>query len=110
MRDKNLDMTRGVIWKNLLVFFLPILAGNFFQQFYTTADAVIVGQFVGKNGLAAVDSVYSLLKLPINFFVGLSGGAAIIISQFFGAGKNGSFSTPSIRSSPSASPAERSCP
>ena len=87
MRDKSLDMTRGVIWKNLLVFFLPIVAGNFFQQFYTTADAVIVGQFVGKNGLAAVDSVYSLLKLPINFFVGLSGGAAIIISQFFGAGK-----------------------
>lgn len=87
MRDKSLDMTRGVIWKNLLVFFLPILAGNFFQQFYTTADAVIVGQFVGKNGLAAVDSVYSLLKLPVNFFVGLSGGAAIIVSQLFGAGK-----------------------
>ena len=87
MRDKKRDMTRGVIWKNLLVFFLPILAGNFFQQFYTTADAVIVGQFVGKNGLAAVDSVYSLLKLPVNFFVGLSGGAAIIVSQLFGAGK-----------------------
>ena len=83
--NQNRDLTQGVIWSELLLFFLPILAGSLFQQLYTTVDAVIVGQFAGKTGLAAIDSVYNLLKLPVNFFVGLSTGATIIISQFFGA-------------------------
>ncbi|UTC63294.1 MATE family efflux transporter [Treponema sp. OMZ 787] len=87
MHKKNLDLTEGVIWKTLIIFTLPILAGNFFQHLYTAADAVIVGKFTGKEGLAAIDSVISLLKLPINFFSGLSAGAAIIISQLFGAKK-----------------------
>lgn len=87
MHKKNLDLTEGVIWKTLIIFTLPILAGNFFQHLYTAADAVIVGKFTGKEGLAAIDSVISLLKLPINFFSGLSAGATIIISQLFGAKK-----------------------
>ncbi|UTC74242.1 MATE family efflux transporter [Treponema sp. OMZ 792] len=87
MNKKNLDLTEGVIWKTLIIFTLPILAGNFFQHLYTAADAVIVGKFTGKEGLAAIDSVFSLLKLPINLFGGLSAGAAIIISQLFGAKK-----------------------
>lgn len=85
MKKQNIDLTQGVISRQLLLFFLPILAGSLFQQLYTTADAVIVGQFAGKAGLAAIDSVYNLLKLPVNFFVGLSTGATIIISQYFGA-------------------------
>ena len=44
----------GVIWKQLLLFFFPIMLGSFFQQFYNTIDAVVVGQFVGKNALAAI--------------------------------------------------------
>ena len=48
------SITEGVIWKNLLAFFFPILLGTFFQQLYNTADAVIVGKFVGKEALAAV--------------------------------------------------------
>ncbi len=84
---RQVDLTRGVIWKGLLLFFLPILAGNLFQQLYTVLDAVILGQFVGKAGLAAVDSVYNLLKLPVNLFTGLSTGAAILVAQHFG-GKN----------------------
>ena len=87
MYKKDLDLTEGIIWKTLIIFTLPILAGNFFQHLYTAADAVIVGKFTGKEGLAAIDSVLSLLKLPINLFSGLSAGATIIISQLFGAKK-----------------------
>lgn len=87
MYKKNLDLTEGTIWKTLIIFTLPILAGNFFQHLYTATDAVIVGKFTGKEGLAAIDSVFSLLKLPISLFGGLSAGAAIIISQLFGAKK-----------------------
>lgn len=84
-RSRNTDLTIGPVGRQLLLYFLPILAGSLFQQMYTTADAVILGQFAGKTGLAAIDAIYSLLKLPVNFFVGLSTGATILISQFFGA-------------------------
>ena len=47
--QRNLDLTEGVIWKKLLLFLLPIAAGTLFQQFYSTVDAVIVGQFVGST-------------------------------------------------------------
>ena len=84
-RASAIDFTTGSIWKSLLLYFLPVLAGGLFQQLYATVDAVILGQFAGKAGLAAIDSIYNLLKLPVNFFTGLSAGAAIIISQCFGA-------------------------
>lgn len=80
-------ITEGIIWKQLLLFFFPILFGTFFQQLYNTADAVIVGRFVGKEALAAVGgSTAILVNLLVGFFVGLSSGAAVIISQFYGAG------------------------
>ena len=82
---KQYDLTEGVIWKKLLMFFLPILVGSLFQQLYTTADAVILGRFAGKEALASIDAIYSMTKLPVNFFVGLSSGATIIVSQYFGA-------------------------
>lgn len=88
MHKKELDLTKGTIWKTLIIFTLPILTGNFFQHLYAAADAVIVGKFTGKEGLAAIDSVSSLLKLPISLFSGLSAGATIIISQLFGAKKS----------------------
>ena len=83
---ENTSITEGVIWKALLSFFFPILVGTLFQQLYNTVDAVIVGRFVGKEALAAVGggtAVY--LNLIVGFFVGLTSGAAITISQFFGA-------------------------
>lgn len=86
-KKKSLDLTRGTIWKVLLAFILPIMAGSLIQQLYTTVDAVVVGQFVGKKGLAAIDSVGTLFKFPINFLNGLSAGATIVISTYFG-GKN----------------------
>lgn len=81
-------ITQGVIWKQLLIFFFPILLGTFFQQLYNTADAIILGKFVGKEALAAVGGTTGhLINLMVGFFVGLSSGATVIISQFFGARK-----------------------
>ena len=85
-RLSNISITEGPVWKGLLTFFFPILLGTFFQQLYNTTDAVIVGQFVGKEALAAVGggtAVY--VNLLVGFFVGLSSGATVIISQFYGA-------------------------
>lgn len=85
LRDTG-DITTGVIWKQLLLFFFPILLGTFFQQLYNTADAMIVGRAVGKEALAAVGGATgTLVNLLVGFFVGLSSGATVIISQFFGA-------------------------
>lgn len=82
------QITEGVIWKQLLFFFFPILFGTFFQQLYNTTDAVIVGKFVGKEALAAVGGpAATLISLLIGFFTGLSSGATVIISQYYGAKK-----------------------
>ena len=76
----------GVIWKQLLKFFLPIMLGTFFQQLYNTADALILGNFVGKHALAAVGgSASQIISLMVGFFVGLTSGAAVVISQYYGA-------------------------
>ncbi|MCI8888718.1 MAG: MATE family efflux transporter [Hungatella sp.] len=80
------QITEGVIWQQLLLFFFPILFGTFFQQLYNTVDAIVVGRFVGKEALAAVGGpTGTLINLLVGFFVGLSSGATVIISQFFGA-------------------------
>ncbi len=79
-------ITEGVIWKQLLFFFFPILIGTFFQQLYNTVDTIIVGQYVGTQALAAVGTTGTLINLLVGFFVGISSGATVIISQFFGGG------------------------
>ena len=80
------DMTRGVIWKQMLTFFFPIMLGTLFQQLYNTADAIVVGTYAGKEALAAVGgSTAQIYNLLIGFFVGLASGASVIISQYFGA-------------------------
>ena len=78
-------IVEGVIWKRMLIFFLPILFGNFFQQFYSVADAAIVGRALGSDALAAIDSTWSLFRIPTTFFIGVSAGATIQLSQAFGA-------------------------
>ena len=78
------QIINGVIWKQLLIFFFPILLGTFFQQIYNTADTMIVGRFVGTKALAAVGSTGTFQNLLVGFFVGLSSGATVIISQFYG--------------------------
>lgn len=79
------NITEGVIWKQLLLFFFPILMGSFFQQMYNTVDTIIVGRAVSTQALAAVGSTSSLINLINGFFIGLSTGATVILSQFFGA-------------------------
>lgn len=79
-------ITEGVIWKQLLLFFFPILFGTFIQQLYNTADAMIVGRFVGKEALSAVGGSTGMLTLMIvEFFVGLSSGSSVLVSQYYGA-------------------------
>ena len=80
------QITEGIIWKQLLYFFFPILLGTFFQQLYNTADAMVVGRFVGKEALACVGGSSSqIINLIVGFFVGLSSGATVIIAQYYGA-------------------------
>ncbi len=83
---KNNKITEGVIWKQLLIFFFPILFGTFFQMLYNTIDAIVVGRVVGKEALSAVGGITNtLINLLIGFFVGISSGATVSISQYYGA-------------------------
>ena len=86
-KSNNIDLTTGNIMSQMLKFFWPMLLGSLFQQLYTTVDAIIVGQFAGKAGLASIDAVSSMLRLAVNMFVGIGTGATVIISQFYGAKK-----------------------
>lgn len=80
------QITEGVIWKQLMIFFFPIVFGTLFQQLYNTVDTVIVGQFVGKEALASVGGSSSqILNLIVGFFTGLSSGASVVVAQFYGA-------------------------
>lgn len=80
------QITEGVIWKQLLIFFFPIVVGTLFQQLYNTVDAVIVGRFVGKTALASVGGSAAVLTYQVvMFFTSLANGASVVISQFFGA-------------------------
>ena len=85
MNKQENSITSGVIWKQLLLFFFPILIGTFFQQLYNTVDTIIVGRYVGTHALAAVGSTGTVIDMLVGFFVGISSGATVIISQFFGA-------------------------
>ena len=78
-------MTEGNIWKQLILFSIPLLLGNLFQQLYNAVDSVIVGQFVSSQALAAVGSSFPLINLLISFFMGLSLGAGVVVSKYFGA-------------------------
>ena len=84
-RQESMQITEGVIWKQLLLFFFPILMGSFFQQMYNTVDTIIVGRAIGTQALAAVGSSSSLINLLNGFFIGLSSGATVVLSQYYGA-------------------------
>lgn len=79
------DMTEGTPWKRIIEFAIPMLIGNIAQQFYNTADSIIVGKYVGDNALAAVGSASPILNLLLVLFVGISTGAGIMVAQYFGA-------------------------
>ena len=81
----NHQITEGVIWKQLLIFFFPILLGTFFQQMYNTVDTIIVGRAVGTEALAAVGTTGPLMNLVNGFFTGFSSGVTVVLAQFYGA-------------------------
>ena len=78
-------MTEGPIWKNILLFALPLLLGNLFQQLYNAVDSIVVGNYIGSNALASVGSSAPLINLLVGFFSGLATGAGVVISRCFGA-------------------------
>lgn len=80
-------ITHGVIWKELILYVLPLIFGTFFQQLYNTVDAVVVGRFVGKEALSAVGGTSGIVvNIFVGFFVGVSSGAGVVVAQQFGAG------------------------
>ena len=79
------DMTEGTPWKRIVEFAIPMLLGNIAQQFYNTADSIIVGKYIGDNALAAVGSAGPILNLLMVLFIGISTGAGIMVAQYFGA-------------------------
>ncbi len=85
-KTKANGITEGIIWQQILLFFFPIMFGTLFMTLYNTVDAIIVGQLLGKEALAAVSGGTTILiNLIIGFFTGVASGATVIISQFYGA-------------------------
>jgi putative MATE family efflux protein len=78
-------MTEGNIWKQLIIYAIPLLLGNLLQQLYNAFDAIVVGNFVGNEALAAVGATGPMINMIIAFFMGMSTGASVLISQAYGA-------------------------
>lgn len=89
MEQKKHDilMTEGNIWKQIIFFSVPLIIGNVFQQLYNTVDSIVVGNYVGKEALAAVGSSGSLINLIVGLFVGIATGAGVLIAQYYGGHK-----------------------
>ena len=79
------DMTTGQPWRKILIFTLPMLLGNMAQQLYNTVDSIVVGKYIGDNALAAVGSCGPIVNMLLVLFIGISAGASIMVSQYFGA-------------------------
>lgn len=87
-KDNSNSIVTGVIWQQLLIFFLPLLGGTFFQLLYNTVDTIVVGQFVGKQALSAVGGpTATLINVFVGLFVGITSGETVVVSQFYGAAK-----------------------
>lgn len=82
---KDTNMTEGNILQHLVRFSVPLLIGNIFQVLYNTVDSIVVGNFIGKEALAAVGNVSPIINTLIGFFLGLAAGASVVISQYYGA-------------------------
>ena len=94
-------MLEGSIWKGLISFAIPIFLGNLFQQLYNTADTLIVGNFLGKEALAAVGSSGNLIFLLISLLQGVAMGGGVLIAKYYGAKDRKTCIFPSIRVLPS---------
>lgn len=81
----NTDLTHGAVWKVIVRFALPLLVGNLLQQLYNITDSIIVGQFLGKEALAAVSASFFIYYFIISLVIGVGSGTSVVVSQFFGA-------------------------
>ena len=79
-KQQSMDMTSGSITKLLIMFAVPLVIGNLFQQLYNTVDSLVVGNFVGSHALAAVGSTTSIINMIVMFFTGTSVGAGVVIA------------------------------
>ena len=79
------DMTVGTPWKGIVKFTLPMLIGNIAQQLYNTVDSIVVGKYIGDNALAAVGSAGPIINMLLVLFIGISAGATVMVSQYYGA-------------------------
>lgn len=86
-RKNDVNMTEGSIIHHLVAFAAPLLVGNIFQQLYNTVDTWVVGKYVSNEAFSAVGTVGPIINMLIGFFLGLSSGAGVVISQYYGAGK-----------------------
>ena len=84
---RDVDMTEGSISRHLITFAFPLLIGNIFQQLYNTVDTWVVGNYVSNEAFSAVGTVGPIINMLIGFFLGLSSGAGVVISQYYGAKK-----------------------
>ena len=98
-RQKEVLMTEGPIWRCLLLLALPLMAGNLFQQLYNTVDSIVVGNFVGKEALAAVGSTDSVINTFIGFFPACPPVQASSFPNIMAAKKKKRFLSPSRRPS-----------
>ncbi|WP_300762934.1 MATE family efflux transporter [uncultured Parabacteroides sp.] len=85
IKKTHTDLTEGKVWKVIIRFALPLLIGNLLQQFYNITDSIIVGQFLGKEALAAVSASFFIYYFIISFVIGVGSGTTVVISQLFGA-------------------------
>ena len=82
---RDVDMTQGDIFRHLITFAFPLLIGNIFQQLYNTVDTWVVGNYVSNEAFSAVGTVGPVINMLIGIFLGLSSGAGVVISQYYGA-------------------------
>ena len=90
---KTTDLTKGSVSRQLILFSLPMIAGNLLQQCYNIADTLIVGRVIGPGALAAVGSAYTLMTLLNSIIIGLCMGGSVVLSSLFGAGNLRDFRT-----------------
>ena len=88
VKSRTTDMTKGPIAKQIVFFAFPLMLGNLFQMMYNTADTIVVGNFVGKEALAAVGATSMITNLAVFFFSGFASGASVAIARAFGAKDN----------------------
>lgn len=86
-KQRDVDMTHGNIIGHIIRFAIPLLLGNLFQQLYNTVDTWVVGNYVSNEAFSAVGAVAPIINMLIGAFMGLSSGAGVVISQYYGAGR-----------------------